>query len=298
MDCKLYFVLVALLQQELSHSDKVFVSGEVSDNVTLFHKTFPVPPSMRAIIRVDVSYPIQSFRQQGVYPAMRIYPTKDSMDGRKKCLELHQTPLFGSRNFDITNTPIDPKCQYWSSEDEMFHYTRKITIPYFKLSIFSFSFGFYCSNINPRRSLEGLVYNIVMRGTNRTRCLKLPANNPCYRYVQYALFPNFMLISNDQISRSLFMYRSWKYSSKNSSKCYQHMDELACYIFYPKCHPVSKQTVPPCKEMCHDASNACNLFEWANCDDLPSLEEDVSCTYKRVYCNSPPSLQYGIIISS
>ena len=73
------------------------------------------------------------------------------------------------------------------------------------------------------------------------------------------------------------------------------MYELACYIFFPKCDPVSKRTILPCKEMCHDASNACNLFEWVDCDDLPSSGGNVSCIYERVFCDGAPFVQYAAV---
>ena len=41
-------------------SRSMSVSGVISKDITFLHKRFPVPPSMRAIIEVDVSYPINS----------------------------------------------------------------------------------------------------------------------------------------------------------------------------------------------------------------------------------------------
>ena len=149
MDCKVYFLLVAILQLELSHSHKAVVSGVISDNLTFIHKTFAVPPSIRTIIEVDVSYPIKSVREQNNDPVFRIYTTTDSVDVRKNCLGFRQTPMFGNGNLDTTIRTTDPKCRNFSCEGEMFHYTTNVTIPYFKPSKFSFSFGFYCSNINP-----------------------------------------------------------------------------------------------------------------------------------------------------
>ena len=293
MDSKVFFLLVAFLQLKVSHSHKAFVSGVILEDVTFIHETFPVPPSKRAIIEVNVSYPIQFVRQQGGYPIMRIYTSRDSADVRKNCLEFHQIPMFGNGNFDTTII-TNQKCRYRSCEEDMLHYTRSITIPYFQPNNFSFSFGFYCSNINPRSSVKGLIYSIVMRGTNETECLKLPAKNPCYRYVQYALFPNLMGVSPIQIDDSLGLF----YSFKHSRKCYKHMYELACYIFFPKCDPVSEQTILPCKEMCNDANNACRLFEWIDCDDLPSSGGNVLCTYERVFCDSPPFVNNAVILSS
>ena len=129
-----------------------------------------------------------------------------------------------------------------------------------------------------------------MHGTNQTECLKLPAKNPCYRYVQYALFPNLMGVSPMQIDSSLF--NGWRYSSK----CYQHIDELACYIFYPKCDPVSEQTIPP---MPRNVPAMLKLhvvsFEWVNCNDLPSSRGNVPCTYERVFCDDPPYVEHATV---
>ena len=57
MPGKIYALFAGFVQLRLSHSYTTFVSGVISEDVTFIHKTFSVPPSMRAIIQVYVFYP-------------------------------------------------------------------------------------------------------------------------------------------------------------------------------------------------------------------------------------------------
>ena len=54
------------------------VSGSVSEDIM-------VPPSVRAIIEVDVSYLINSNRWGTILPVMGIYTTKDHINIREQC---------------------------------------------------------------------------------------------------------------------------------------------------------------------------------------------------------------------
>ena len=100
--------------------------------------------------------------------------------------------------------------------------------------------------------------------------------------------------------------------------CYPHTLELTCHSLFPKCDPLLKQVIPPCREMCFDFQNACpkltvpknNLSKKSldfpsgdtslvvditsveyNYGYLPSLGGDTPCLFKAVTCGSPPSVQ-------
>ena len=77
MDSKLFFLVAAFVQVKLTQSLRRTVSGEFFENVTFIHKTFPVPPSTRAIIEVNVSYP-DSFAK--TYPILGIYTSTGSSE--------------------------------------------------------------------------------------------------------------------------------------------------------------------------------------------------------------------------
>ena len=81
MDAKLIFLLMASTQWKWTHS--VSVSGEISEDLTFIHKTFPVPPSIRAIIEVDV-YDTVSFLRPN-YVMMGIYTTNNHVNIKKQC---------------------------------------------------------------------------------------------------------------------------------------------------------------------------------------------------------------------
>ena len=150
---------------------------------------------------------------------------------------------------------------------------------------FSFSFGFFCSLLRRNATLRGLVYNISIHGTNETNCIKLPrdAINLCYRYVQYAVFPNL------QGSQNMSSLQSYFTSRKRDRKrgYYQNSDEYDCRLNIPRCDPVTKLIAPPCREMCHDYRKAIQVWN-VYCDYLPSLKGDVPCFYEPVRCGRLP----------
>ena len=129
------------------------------------------------------------------------------------------------------------------------------------------------------------MYNISIHGTNETNCIKLPrdAINWCYRYVQYAVFPNL------QGSENMSSLQSYFTSRKRDRKrgYYQNSDEYDCRLSIPRCDPVTKLIAPPCSEMCHDYRKVIQVWN-VYCDYLPSLKGDVPCFYEPVRCGSLP----------
>ena len=152
MDINSIFVIAALTQWICTHS--VSISDVISDDVTFIHKTFPVPPSMRAIIEVDV-YDNVSFLRP-TYPMVGIYTTGNHTNIKKKCTDTWYGQLRNSNlHFRVRKNREDfrkPKCV----EEAMgtIHCNLNITVQDFIPRHFSFSFGFRCDRTNPDNSLK------------------------------------------------------------------------------------------------------------------------------------------------
>ena len=82
-------MLVILTQQMVMRS--ISISGKISEDITFLHKMFPVPPSKRAIIEVDVSYPNSSDRIHN--PIMGIYTTHNHVNIKKQCSYVQYSQL-------------------------------------------------------------------------------------------------------------------------------------------------------------------------------------------------------------
>ena len=290
MEVRIIIVLLGLAQYNwtLAVTMTASVSGSVSEDVTFIHETFPVPPSTRAIIGVDVSYSITSITyywwQTYLLPVIGIYTAQDHINIKKQCLHesigqvrngyLHRKIFTDSRSLnckiDITNI----------------HCTGNITVQDFIPRIFSFSFGFRCYYLG---SLRGLLYNMSMVGTNETECLNLDLTRDsiCYDYAKYGVSPSESL--ND-FSKYLW-FRSYE--------CHQHSTSFLCNLYILHCDPESNEIIPPCREMCHDYIKACGHYALMvlrdiNCDYLPSLDGVLPCFYRKVYClHYPPRLTDG-----
>ena len=324
MDVRIFIVLVVVSTQlKLTCSFKTTIGGEISDDVPFIYKKFPVPPSKRAIIEVNVSFPERYIVEQNQYPRMIIYTTKDHINIRsnKQCTQVGYGQL-GNRKMLIRIKYERGRYQIHrclKESDDNIHCTGNITIQDFIPRNFSFSFGFWCDTINALSSLKNLVYNITIHGqTNETKCIELPYNNMklCNKYFQHTVLPN--LIGHQDIREILKDYQYFQAYKQINDKnkeiefCHQHLEELDCHVLVPKCDPVSRQVIHPCREMCHDFRIACSngiilsdkiprvpsgdnkiVVDYAkfDCDYLPSLEEDIPCFYKPVTCKSPPTIK-------
>ena len=173
--------------------------------------------------------------------------------------------------------------------------------------------------------MKGLRYNITFSNqSNETNsCIgyrSLDMLGKCKTFYDKTTLPN--LIGNDKIEQILNFGRTLRIYEGITfvdGTCYKHLWEVACHTILPKCDPVTKQVMHPCREMCWDVVNGCwnkmsylanklgRLLEYndvysydvstvTNCDYLPSLHGNVSCFYKPVTCNSPPDVTYGAAI--
>ena len=258
MDGQIYILLAVFVQLRLSHSYKTFISGEISEDLSFIYKKFSVPPSMRAIIEVDVSYPISSVRRLGFDPIMGIYTTQDHINIKQRCVDSHhgqfrQIHLIPAIFVDHKDDSGRLSCKRET------HCKGNITIQDFKPRYFSFSFGFFCDKVSSKSSLKGLIFNISINGqTNETECVQLPYNDICYDYIQHGVLHNLRGIEY-QMEENLSLIRRIKIieAIRYILFCYQNIREFFCHVQVPKCDPLLKQVIHPCREMCYDAQNAC-----------------------------------------
>ena len=291
---------------------------------------FSVPPSIRAIIEVNISFTGYIWHSNH-HPDMGIYTTEDHINIKKQCTHILYGQLI-NRNLRFViredrgrlNTP---RCL--GESDGRLHCRGNITVQDFKPRNFSFSFGFSCVDKNALSSLKGLVYNISIHDqSNETNCIQLPYRKMklCEQYYQYTTLPN--LIAAEDMRTVLKMYGEFRaYYAVISSVglCYQHLQELACYTLVPKCDPVTKQVIHPCREMCYDLRTACSKIRLhkntylsdsipyvpsgensiivdtssyhLDCNYLPSLRGDIPCLYKTVTCKTPPLVKNATIFN-
>ena len=229
-------VLIVLTQWKFSHSLTIY--GQISNNVTYIHKSFTVPPSMRAIIEVSVSYPVRVYyykshrRYYPYYPVLGIYTTVDHINIRSQCIHTKYGQLL---NFNLhpgitldrhQSRPL--KCLPDNNTIGI-HCIGNITIQDFKPRHFSFPFGFHCQDRCASWSLNGLVYRLTIYGqTNRTKCVTLSFESAkdCYPYSQYSMFPNLL-------GHTHFKDLSFHYQLGYSSTCYQHAVPFCVIYTYP-----------------------------------------------------------------
>ena len=226
---RIFFGLLVLTQFELYFSVTVSsISGRISENVTFIHKTFPILPSKRAIIQVDVSYPDRLLGLYGKWPMMGIYTTQDHVNIRKRCTyfsygQVGNRDLHPSLTFYL-NYSRTLKCRLIAHN---INCTGTITVQDYLPRKFSFSFGFNCYW---NKSLQGLTYYLNIYGTNDTNCSQLPEDSPCYDTSPSVVFPNLL-------GEEKFDDISFSFLSRNDKSCYEHAALFFCYIHTLKCDP-------------------------------------------------------------
>ena len=328
MDVRIFTFLVVSAQLKLTSSLTTSISGEISEDVTFLRKAFPVPPSTRAIIKVNVSFSDRLIMEERHLPIMGIYTTEDHKNIKKQCTYLKYGQLANKHlHLNIRSDEgrlLSPRCS--SDRDGTTHCIGDITVQDFIPRNFSFSFGFWCDSIDANRSLKGLVYNISIYGqTNEIKCIWVPYNSvhECLKYYQHTALPNLIGGENIQaVFKDYEVFKAYVTFLKMISLCYQHLEELTCYILVPKCDTESRQVIHPCREMCHDFVKACskvalpkNTFRTDkipdipiddnnfimvdttrfDCDYLPSLNGGIPCHYKPVTCKSPPVVKNAVM---
>ena len=291
MDGKIYyFWLVTIIQWKWAHSIPTSISGEILENVTFIHKTFPVPPSDGAIIQYDVH-----FQMMRPFPTLGIYTTPDHVNIQRKCTYRS----YGQ----VRNTAMHQDFGYWYSqyghnscewvENNTRHCTGNITVQDFIRRKFYFSLGFNCRDVTPTTSLKGLIFNITIYPQREgVTCFPITEDSICRNYYRYGGFPS--LLGDEHIRDS-----SLSWLLRNSFQCYQYPIELFCHIYVPQClSPYSTESLHPCREMCHDYFYGCgNVTINMNCDYLPSMNDGIECYDKRVMCShAHPTILNGTVV--
>ena len=91
MGVRVNIVLLALTQCSCTYSKTTTtsVAGSYSEDGIFIHKTFPVPSSTKAIIEVDVSYPLEYISIFLIFPVIGIYTTQDHVNikKQKRCMD-------------------------------------------------------------------------------------------------------------------------------------------------------------------------------------------------------------------
>ena len=160
MGIRIFLLLVTITELEWCYSLSLTasISGVVPDNITFIYQKFPVPPSMRAIIEVDVSYP-KYHEYAGYLPKLGIYTTHNHVNIRRQCIHSDDGQL-GNGNL---HPGIGDGRPYWTRPlrcvleyiTKMIHCRGNITIQDFIPRKISFPFGFVCFLLRRNASLRG-----------------------------------------------------------------------------------------------------------------------------------------------
>ena len=323
MDLTVGTLLVVLSQ--LSVTLSTHVSGIISENMTFFYQKLPVAPSVRATIEFNISYSECSMGQ--MYPSMGIYTEYPNLNIEKRCSyqqygqlcneDLHPHLKVGT--YRTTTCELSGSCTV--------NCRGRVVVQDYMPRSFSLYFGFSC-DWPPIYLLRGLRYNISFtKQTNETSgCTDYSViyyTEACSRFYKETSLPN--LIGDVRINHYAQYFKEFRILEMvifENGTCYQHIWEVICYIFLPKCDPFTKQVLHPCREMCWDFVDGCwrkfrNLvdridmkfvfnkqaylnhifreekLQAIDCDYLPSLNDSITCFYKPVTCNSPPDVTNG-----
>ena len=289
----------------------VSISGEISEDVTFIHKTFPVPPSKRAIIEYEVYFDSRFWT--GL--TMGIYTTKDHANIQNQCTETRYGQLGNKHLHPALNTGLRA-CELKFTD--MLYCRNSITVQDFMSRTFSFSFGFECYLIHHgsrigNSSLKGLVYNVSINGqTDRIGCAANFAKAD-KETCNFDFVTDTNLLGNN-LSHARYTANILKVFYNRSVAagkildtnpiCYLHFIETACHILLPPCERrAAGLVIQPCKEACYDMLRICKHdhdpywilgdFWDFDCDYLPSLEDGTLCFYKPVTCYEPPPVKHA-----
>ena len=308
MTLRLLLILTAVGQWKLTHL--VSVSGRISEDLTFIYKTFPVPPSMRAIIEYQVHF--DSRFRTGL--TMGIYTTQDHANIRKQCTETRYGQLGNKHLHPALNTGLRT-CNLKFSH--MLYCRDTVTVQDFMPRTFSFSIGFECFYINQasrirQTSLKGLVYNVSISGqANEIGCAtnwgKTDKETCHFDFVTATNLLGNNLSHARYTANTLKVFYNRSVADRKILEtnpiCYQHFIETACHILLPPCEPRSGLVIQPCKEACYDMLRICkhdhdpyrildDFWEF-DCDYLPSLWDGTPCFYKPVNCLEPPPVKHA-----
>ena len=236
---------------------------------------FPVPPSIRAKIEVNVSYPgifpSPGTTACGKWPILGIYTTQDHVNIKQRCSNISYGQLGNADLHPHLTTYLDYSktlnCRLVSNSTNCF---GNITVQDFIPRNISFSFGFFC---NQTGSLRGLVCHLQIDERNESNCLS--EKSFCDGITQSTVFPNLFgetPIEDFYISRRILISVSYPNS---------------CDVYNLQCDPETNAITPPCREICQVYSrNKDNIFwKYLNCNYLPSFSGNMDCFYQQYFTN-------------
>ena len=309
MYVKVCMLLVILSQ--LSVTLSAHVSGTITDDVKFFYRKFQGAPFIRASIEFNVSHQLGS--RDYYYPLMGIYTEYPSVNIEKRCSYMRFGQLHNENLHPFLRVGRYRTTTCKSSGYDTVNCTGRVTVQDYIPRNFYLTFGFHCIKTSSTDSLHGLEYTIsfTQQSNSTIGCInyaKQFGSTTCKRLYYETSMPN--LIGDeqlDQINNYFKVIEVFQMASSLDGSCYQHTEEIVCYVVFPKCDPHTQQVIHPCREMCSTLKKAClqkwlsmliktnsNLKGWfsdvpkaVNCDYLPSLHDSVPCFYKPVICVPP-----------
>ena len=294
MEKFLVLFLVAVLPPRdgvLGHS----VVGIITDNTTWFLSNLSVCPAMTASLEYHVQYPYAEGRSR---PIITFY-----YNGQKfpNLMSHCETDLYGQlRNEDLA-VPLDKlyrdkfSCYH---DSETWYCSGRTRIQDFEPKSYSFSFCNECKREEPG-NLNGLYYNVTIYDEhNKTSCVRMGGGgfrrwqiNRCERSPPYAAIPN--QIGDTDLDETLLQMSQILglldrlIDLVSHKKCPETLYQFVCDVMVPECVPLENKIILPCRETCMALLDEClgvpvmamlvNKFMF-NCDYLPSIESNTTCT--------------------
>ena len=300
------------------------VSDTITENKTFHYRQLSKYPSTRVTIDISLS-------NLGSNQKLNFYLfDSDGFTIERTCALKYPEPVqLRNENFYIPLNKDGYKyitCQF---ENNIRSCNGKMTIQDFEPRNVGFSLGISCKRVHDRLlTLKGLTYNITLRDmNNNSQCLLLESRSAkdCSKLYPYTTIPNLVGHQTEDEARSN-MYGTHKIlellTQFSDYNCCQHLDEILCYAFIPKCDPDTKRMVPPCRESCLDFSKGClvnvltesprlkmlhpdflenvtssDIYNAINCQHLPPANGSTPCFYKPVSCPMPPNGQHKFLIN-
>ena len=307
----------------------ITVFGQINTDTSFYYGKLSDVSSKVATI----SYSIK-FKTTNTEVMLEIYTTEDDLNLNTKC----SNDRFGQLRNENLHTPLTPRatphrfttCTSDNMDSNILHCVGKTTIQDYIPRKYGFSIGYLCRDLE-RPSLKGSLFNFtISEQTNSTNCSRIEhhGNDEFLRCHELYVYMSLLNMVGDPTWKHM---KSWMSSGAvlpyitllfitNQILCHQHMREMLCYTFYPKCDS-NKQLIHPCKETCHELLEAClgniksalksinfpgsrygispkiDITKEVNCDYLPSLNGSIPCHYKPVTCRSPPNVVNTRIIN-
>ncbi|XP_062899270.1 atrial natriuretic peptide-converting enzyme isoform X9 [Mobula hypostoma] len=83
------------------------------------------------------------------------------------------------------------------------------------------------------------------------------------------IYPN--LLGHMEEKRASNVWMNHRFSSLIWTACYKYSIFFVCTVFFPKCDPETNQPVPPCRSLCEESKDHCELFLRAFGDYWPTI---------------------------